>query len=84
MTELPRKQPRKQLKVKFMKRILTWRLKTYPYDLISTEKILEWANEWSSRELGLEGIVPKFILCPEKDEEPDIRVRFECKYLASL
>ena len=51
---------------------------------ITKEKVLEWANRWSSEVLGLKGIVPQFVEAEDFDES-DIHVEFtsECVQLQS-
>ena len=63
---------RKELKVFFEPRILTWRKMDQTQDFITTRDILEWANVWHN---ACEGVVPKFVKI-DTDIGSDIRVKF--------
>ena len=45
---------------------------------LTKKKVLEWANGWSSAALGLNRMVPKFIM--EDDvEDSEVRIKFVCE-----
>ena len=45
---------------------------------LSKETILQWANAWSSEELSLKEMVPKFVEVEEDEEmeDSDVRIKF--------
>ena len=54
----------------------TWKFTTHPFNPITTDDILKWANEWSSEER--KGIVPKFELYNPREDQNDSDIRLKC------